>query len=261
MKFHFRFFGSLILLAGLACSTSPTGRRQLTLLPESQMSQMGEQAFAETKAKTPIEKDPAINRYVQCVSNQLTRNLEYENLPKSWEVVVFRNDEPNAFALPGGKIGVHTGLLKVAQTQDQLAAVIGHEIGHVIAQHSNARVSESLVAQGGLQILDAVMASRGPRYNTLMAALGMGAQYGILMPHSRNQESEADIIGLEIMARSGFKPEAAVSLWQNMAKAGGAQPPEFLSTHPNYATRMENLTSHMDEARRLSGSSTSVNCK
>lgn len=240
-----------------ACSTSPTGRRQLTLLPEEQMSAMGEQAFTDLKGKLPVEKDPSLNHYVQCISNNLTENLKIENAPKNWEVVVFQDPSPNAFALPGGKIGVHTGLLNVAKTPDQLAAVIGHEIGHVIAQHGNARVSESLIAQGGLQILSAVLAERSTRYNLLMAGLGLGAQYGILMPHSRSQETEADIIGLELMAESGFDPQASIALWKNMAETGKAQPPEFLSTHPSHGTRMETLKSHMKKAREIASQNAS----
>ena len=163
----------------------------------------------------------------------------------SWEVVVFDSDQVNAFALPGGKIGVYTGLLKVAVTQDQLATVIGHEIAHVLADHSNERLSQSQIANAGLQLTNiALGSSEYAQYRgATMAALGLGVQYGVLMPYGRTQESEADIVGLELMAKSGFDPNQSVDLWKNMAKAsGGAQPPELLSTHPSHGTRIQDLS-------------------
>ncbi len=230
-----------------ACQTSPTGRKQLVLLPEGQMDTMGAQAFSEMKSKQQVERDPATNAYVKCVADAITRAMG-EN--RQWEVVVFKEDSANAFALPGGKIGVHTGLLKVAQTPDQLAAVIGHEVGHVIAQHGNERVSQSLATQGGLVAASVALKDRtGKSYDLVMAGLGLGAQFGVLLPFSRTQESEADIIGLDLMAKAGYDPHQSVELWKNMAKAaGGAAPPEFLSTHPAPESRIANLESHMGEA-------------
>jgi predicted Zn-dependent protease len=233
-----------LLLAG--CQTSPTGRKQLALVPDSQMNQMGDQAFAELKAKQPIENDAATNTYVRCVADAITSALPEK---RAWEVVVFRDDTPNAFALPGGKIGVHTGILTVAKTASQLGAVLGHEVGHVLAGHSKERVSEQMVTQGGIQLLGVILSSKeDPRRNALMGALGLGAQFGITLPHSRTQESEADIIGLDLMAKAGFDPKEAIALWKNMEAAGGGKPPEFLSTHPSDETRISNLESHMAEA-------------
>lgn len=234
-----------------ACSTSPTGRKQLTLLPEDQMTTMGAQAFSDMKSQVPVENDPSINSYVQCVVTDLVQNVARGNEPEKWEVVVFRSDDVNAFALPGGKIGVYTGLLKVAKTPDQLAAVIGHEIAHVVAQHSNARVSESLVARLGLDAIGGILANKGPNYDLLMAALGVGTQYGVLMPHSRAQETEADLIGLQLMAKSGFDPRESIELWKNMSQASGVQPPEFLSTHPSHSSRIKVLTENMDNAMTM----------
>jgi predicted Zn-dependent protease len=230
----------------VACATSPEGRKQLAFLPASQMDSMGVQSFNDMKSKMPVERDAATNNYVKCVANGITAALPEQ---RNWEVVVFKDDTANAFALPGGKIGVHTGLLKVATNQDQLAAVIGHEVGHVLAQHGNERVSEQLLAQGGLTVLGGIMSAKGsPKYDLLVTALGVGTQYGVLLPHSRTQESEADVIGLELMAKAGFNPTQSVNLWQNMEKAGGGQPPEFLSTHPSHGTRISNLQKHMAEA-------------
>ena len=238
-----KILGMIFLTAAIACSTSPRGRKQLLLLPESQMSSMGAQAFTDLKSKTPPSPDPALIGYVKCITDPLTQQVTGEAVPQGgWEVVVFKEDETvNAFALPGGKIGVYTGMLKTAETPAQLAAVIGHEIGHVIARHGNERVSETLASQGGLAVLGAVLKEKGTKYDLLMGALGLGAQFGVLLPHGRTQESEADLIGLELMAKAGFDPRQAPELWRNMAKGGGAQPPEILSTHPSHRTRIANL--------------------
>jgi predicted Zn-dependent protease len=245
--------GSLLVFGILSgCASSPLGRNQLAFLPDSQMETMGVQAFQDLKSKTPIEQGAAANNYVKCIANPLTevvskreafagKNLD---VPATWEIVVFKDDSANAFALPGGKIGVHTGLLKVATTPDQVAAVIGHEIGHVLARHSNERVSESYATQGGLVAVGA-LTKEGPKKNMMMGLLGVGAQVGLLLPHSRTQESEADVIGLELMARAGFDPAQSVELWKNMTKAGGGAPPEFLSTHPSGDTRIQNLSSRL----------------
>jgi len=233
-------------LSVLSCSTSPTGRKQLLLLPPSQLDQMGAQSFAQMKSQIPQDNDPRTNAYVKCIASALTKEIEGQTDVKEWEVVVFRDESANAFALPGGKIGVHTGILKVAKTADQLAAVMGHEVGHVLAQHGNERVSSTLGAQLSLAAADAILANKqNPNRRTIMAALGIGAQFGVLMPYGRAQESEADMIGLEMMAKAGFNPEDSVELWRNMGAAGGGQPPEWLSTHPSHETRISNLQGKM----------------
>ena len=239
---------SLILVAALAsgCATSPTGRSQLVLLPESQMDKMGLQAFTNIKQKTPVDSNRTTNKYVQCVGKAITREVG-----GSWEIVVFRDDAANAFALPGRKIGVNTGLLKVAENQDQLATVIGHEVAHVLSQHSNERVSQQFAVDQGLGLVTALASPQSATGQTLMGLLGVGAQYGILLPYSRVQESEADILGLDLMAKAGFNPRESVNLWVNMGKAGGGQPPEFLSTHPSDRTRISGLNAHMAVALNL----------
>lgn len=239
-----------ILVALPTCTTSPTGRTQLQLVSDEQMAQMGNTAFQQMKEEKPVARDPAVRDYVQCVSDAITETLENG---AGWEVEVFADDAVNAFALPGKKIGVYTGLLDVAENQDQLAAVIGHEVAHVLANHSNARVSANYATAAGLQVVEAVIAGQASpaTREQAMALLGMGAQYGVLMPYSRGQESEADTLGVQIMAEAGFHPEASVNLWQRMSETGGPNPPEFLSTHPSNQSRIENLRDQLPEARQI----------
>ncbi|NNJ95323.1 MAG: M48 family metallopeptidase [Halobacteria archaeon] len=234
----------LVMLAG--CSTSPTGRSQLVLMPDSQMNQMGLQAFTTLKKKTPVDSSRTSNNYVQCVANAITREVG-----GNWEVAVFKDDSANAFALPGNKIGVHTGMLQVAKNQHQLAAVIGHEVAHVLSRHSNERVSQKFAVEQGLSLVNAVASPQSGTGQAVMGMLGVGAQFGILMPFSRVQESEADTYGLKLMARAGFDPRESVNLWINMGKTNKGQPPEFLSTHPSHSTRISDLRRNMDANMRI----------
>lgn len=238
---------AVVLTWGFACATSPTGRKQLILLPDSQMDALGSQAFLQMKASEKVEKDPKINAYVRCVAMPIAEEAKGELQIKEWEIVVFQEQSANAFALPGGKIGVHTGILKVAKTPSQLAAVLGHEVGHVIARHGNERVSQGLAAQGVLATAGA-LAKESPHRNLILGGLGLGAQFGILLPFSRTQESEADLIGLDLMSSAGFNPRESVDLWKNMSETGGDAPPEFLSTHPSHETRISNLQAHIPES-------------
>lgn len=243
-------FGLLAVVLA-ACVESPTGRQQFAFMSSQQLSAMGAQSFAELKHSKPVETNPRINAYVGCVARSILNELPGGQ--RSWEVVVFRDKSANAFALPGGKIGVYTGLLRVAGNQDQLAAVIGHEVGHMLAQHANERISQQFAVQGGLAAIDAFLlgnAGAGTRQGVLQA-LGLGAQVGILLPYSRIHESEADRIGLNLMARAGFDPRQSLALWQNMARAGEGQPPEFLSTHPSYDTRLQDLAADMRQAMQV----------
>lgn len=237
----------LITVALLAaCATSPTGRSQLLLMPESQMDQMGLQAFENIKKQTPVDAGSGSSGYVNCVAQAITREVGGR-----WEVVVFKDDSANAFALPGGKIGVNSGMLKVTRNQDQLATVIGHEVAHVLSRHSNERVSQQFAVEQGLGLITALSSPQTETGRTLMGLMGLGAQYGILMPYSRVQESEADRLGLELMAKAGFNPAESIELWKNMSAAGGAQPPEFLSTHPSHSTRISGLNAILPNAQQL----------
>ncbi|MFC3034579.1 M48 family metallopeptidase [Pseudoalteromonas fenneropenaei] len=232
------------LLAG--CKTSPTGRNQIALFSSNQMAEMGQASFQEMKASMPIEHEPYVNRYVNCVTNNIIKQLPANFANQAWEVVIFKDESANAFALPGGKIGVHTGLLTVAKDQSQLAAVLGHEVAHVIAEHANERMSQNALLQTGMQVGGAALQMGNVQYRgEIMQALGLGAQFGVILPFSRSHESEADLVGLEYMAKAGFDPKGAIALWQNMQAQSGERQPEFMSTHPAPENRIAKLTAYL----------------
>ncbi|HET6783548.1 MAG TPA: M48 family metallopeptidase [Pseudoxanthomonas sp.] len=228
-------------LAACATTTSSTGRRQYVGgVSEQQLNQLGAQAFVEAKSKGPLSKDAKQNAYVRCVVNALTRQLPAQAQSVGWETAVFANSEPNAFALPGGKVGVNTGIFSVAKNQDQLAAVLAHEIGHVVERHHDERITRQMGASSAVQVLGALAGD----YGALATQGGsLLAQTGFLLPGSRVQETEADVVGQRLMAEAGFDPAQAVNLWQNMIAAGGGRPPEWLSTHPNPQSRIQELRS------------------
>lgn len=235
----------ILLLLLVGCTTSPTGRSQFTMFSEQQMANIGQANFQQIKQEEKIYHHPATQRYVQCVSDAL---FTVSGTPGNWEVVVFDDDSPNAFALPGQKIGVYRGMLGVADTPARLAAVIGHEIAHVQASHGNERASTTLATQMGLALASAVLATQEGTDARMMAALGIGAQVGILLPFSRQHETEADLIGLDLMARAGFDPQQSIALWENMRAKASGNPVEFLSTHPGHATRIRTLQNAMPTA-------------
>jgi predicted Zn-dependent protease len=240
--------GVLTAIAVAACTTSPTGRKQLIFIPDSQMNTLGAQSFDQLKTETPVETDPKANEFVKCVASAITEAAKGSVDVEKWDIVVFRDNQVNAFALPGGKIGVYTGILPVTKTDAQLAAVLGHEVGHVMAKHGGERMSQGLATQGGLAAIGALTPDN-PKRGVVMGLLGLGAQFGVLLPFGRTQETEADTIGINLMAKAGFNPEQSVELWKNMAAASKGAPPEFLSTHPSNESRISGLQSHMAEAK------------
>ena len=233
------------LLAACATTTTSTGRRQYVgAVSQAQLNQLGAQAFTEAKQKGPLSKDAKQNAYVRCVVNALVQQLPADQRSIAWETAVFAEKEPNAYALPGGKVGVNTGIFTVAKNQDQLAAVIGHEIGHVVERHHDERITRQMGAAGAVQLLGALAGDYGQ-----LASQGgsMLAQTGFLLPGSRTQESEADVVGQRMMAQAGFDPRAAVALWQNMIAAGGSRPPQWLSTHPDPQSRISELQARANQ--------------
>ena len=231
----------------VACATSPTGRQQLILFGDGEVAQLGLASFEQMKKEEKISSNKTLTRYVQCVADAVVREIpaSYQNSTAQWQVVLFESDQINAFALPGGRIGVYTGLFKAVKDQNQLAAVLGHEVSHVLARHSNERLSQSQLANLGMTAADMALAGSSVR-QPAMAALGLGAQVGVLLPYGRIQESEADVLGLQLMASAGFDPAQAIPLWQNMGAASkGKQTPEFLSTHPSGQSRIAELQSQL----------------
>lgn len=244
----FRFVAVATLALTLtACATSPTGRQQLTLMLDAQLNQMGREAFDQYQQDLP-PAGQAEQRYAQCIANALIAVLPERERDQDWQIRVFESEQANAFALPGGYMGINTGLLRVARNQDQVAAVVGHEIGHVLARHANERVSTQTSTQLALSVLSSAAGMQGAGGQQLMGALGLGAQYGIMLPFSRRHETEADVIGVRLMADAGFDPRASLDLWDNMSAEGGARPPAWMSTHPSHGERTQVLQSEMEGA-------------
>lgn len=237
-----RLFKSLVLslaiVAGVsACATitSPTGRTQYVgAVSQQELNQMGARSFAQLKAQKR-QVGGAQAAAVRCVTSAIVGALPAQWRQLRWESALFADDNVNAFALPGGKVGVYTGIFKVARNPDQLAAVIAHEIGHVVSHHHNERITRKMGAQAGLGILGALAGDSLPAGGRLAA---FGTQTFFILPNSRDQEEEADVVGQQLMARAGFDPRQAVALWQNMLREGGGRPPEMLSTHPDPQSRI-----------------------
>ena len=241
---------ALLVVLALGCAKVPyTNRSQLILVSPQEETKLGAQAFQQVVAKSRLESSPRLNRAVEEVGERLARVANRPDF--QWKFVVI--DDPrqvNAFCLPGGKVAVYTGILPIAEDQNGLAVVLGHEIAHALARHGAERMSQQMVAQTVGQAL-AVGLGGGAESAMILTAYGLGAQYGVLMPYGRTQESEADHIGLLLMAQAGYDPRAAVAFWQRMERSSGGATPEFLSTHPSHGTRVQNLSALMPEATRL----------
>ena len=251
VRIGFLALGLSLLVA--ACSTTMTGRRQLTLISEDQMDAMGIAAFASLKQQGKLSQDEQLNQYVVCITKEILAVVPYEYGPPDgrWEVLVFEDNTPNAFALPGGKIGVHSGMLEVATTPGQLAAVLGHEVAHVLLDHGNERMSQSILADAAVSTAGAAAGAAAPEYRDMIAGgLGVGAQFGVLLPFSRKHENEADQVGQVFMAQAGFYPAEAIVLWQHMAQQEGESPKQWQSTHPSDQTRIQRLQENLPKAMR-----------
>ncbi len=247
-----------ISLPILSCYKAPvTGRSQFIILSQSQENEMGLTAFQEVLKNEQISNNQSYNSAVTRVGQRIAAVSDTQNY--QWDFKVIEDDEQiNAFALPGGKVAVYTGILPVAQTDAGLATVMAHEVAHVAARHGGERVSTGILAQLGAVGVGAAMGGSDPYvYEAVMQAYGLGANVGVLLPFGRSQESEADRIGLVYMAKAGYDPREAVAFWQRMDAAAKdkSQPPEFLSTHPGYETRIRNLQQWLPEAMTYYNSS------
>lgn len=236
-----------------ACSTTPTGRKQLTLKSDAALAQEGARQMAMIRSSSALVQDRATIDYVACVADAIVGVLDGEDAALYWELAIVNQPDVNAFVMPGGKMVVKSGILSVAQNQHQLAAVIGHEIAHVTAHHANERATRGELTSYGVEVAALILG--GGYYNKTQGAYGATSalgSLGIMNPFSRMQESEADEIGLEYMAKAGFDPRESVKLWQNMnTSSETAKVPEFLSTHPSGETRIESMVARLPEMLAL----------
>ncbi|HXH18568.1 MAG TPA: M48 family metallopeptidase [Chitinophagales bacterium] len=260
MKKIFLAVITLIVLSW-ACSTVPlTGRKQLNLLPESELQQMSlaeyKSFLAEQKVINNTEQSAMVKRVGQKIAASATAYLNQEGYGErvkgyQWEFNLVEDKTVNAWCMPGGKVVVYTGILPVTQTEAGLAVVMGHEISHAIAQHGNERMSQQLaVALGGIALDVALSNKPQETRNIFLASYGVGATLGVILPYSRKHESEADKMGLIFMAKAGYDPHEAVSFWKRMAAKGGQKPPQFLSTHPSDEKRIADLQKFLPEAMK-----------
>jgi predicted Zn-dependent protease len=249
---RFGLFATLLLivlaLAPSGCETVPyTGRRQIQLVSAAEEAQMGVQSYQQIVGKATASTDAQANAMVQRVGSRIAAvtDLKYQ-----WEFRLIADDkQANAFALPGGKVAVYTGILPITRDEPGLAAVLAHEIGHVLARHGGERLSQQMGVQTVTQVLAGMASSNPATVQLVSAALGAGASVGVLLPWGRAQESEADHLGLILMAKAGYDPHASLELWKRMGEAAkGQRPPEFLSTHPSEATRIQQIEGWLPEA-------------
>jgi predicted Zn-dependent protease len=216
------------------------------LVSDAQVEAMGIEAWQEMRASAPPSASRGLQAALDATAARLLRAAGED--PAAWEAVVFAGPEVNAFALPGNKIGVFEGMFGIIESPDQLAAVVGHEIGHLGAEHSQERMTAQITKDLGLRFITLLLHLGEVEFAAdIAAALGMGAEFGLVLPYSRRQELEADRLGLELMAAAGYDPAAAVTLWQRMEQANGAGLPGFLSTHPTPAARIEAIEAMLPE--------------
>jgi predicted Zn-dependent protease len=255
---------SILLVAVVlaACSTVPlTGRQQLDLVPSDQIMAMSAQQYDQVLDEHTVIRGTDDARMVDRVGNRIRsaveRYLASQNQSQllqgyNWEFNLIEDDSANAWAMPGGKVAVYTGILPITQDENGLATVLGHEVAHAVARHGNERMSQALLTQmGGAALAVALSQNPAETDGLFMAAYGIGSQVGVLLPFSRLQESEADHLGLIFMAMAGYDPRGALDFWQRMEnQSDGGQPPEFLSTHPGHQTRMQRIRENMPEAMR-----------
>jgi predicted Zn-dependent protease len=236
----------ILALFLFGCATGPT------FFSESYLAGMAAKQFSQLKEEIPISNDPAGTAMVNRVSRRIADAIGPEMPDAEWEFILFEDESANAFAMPGGKIAVFTGLLEHVDSDDELAAVVGHEIAHVQLHHANQRMSAEVIrAAVGIAAVVGTKDMEESDRNKILAAYGVGTQVGIMLPYSRGHEAEADRIGLMIAARAGYDPTAAIGFWRKMGEANPRSMPEFLSTHPSSNTRIRELEDAMADAMRI----------
>jgi predicted Zn-dependent protease len=249
-----RFLPLLLLAAAFSgCQTAPvTGRSQFIVVDESEVVALSAGEFSKMKK---LPKDPRLAKIreigLKVVAAARRHDLAGVLPPAAkWEFAVIDDKSPNAFAMPGGKIGFNVGMFPYAPTDDDIAVILGHEVAHVICRHGAERVSQQLGVAAAVALTDEATKNKDAKTRQAwVTAIGLGSQLGVLLPYSRDHESDADHLGLLFMARAGYDPEKAPGFWQRFSTIGGTRPPEFLSTHPASATRVKQLKSWMSEAK------------
>jgi len=247
LKISALFAVILLLVGGLGCTTNPeTGRAQMILLSPQAEARMGLQAFTQIKQQEPISEDRMANDRVNEIGRRIVSTLGREVPDAEWEFVVFESEQVNAFALPGGKVGVYTGLIDLTETDDELAAIIGHEIAHVTLRHSAERMTQQMTVSGVALGAEIFMESEDIDTEDRMlarAGLGMFSSLGFVLPYSRKHETEADVVGLKYAAGAGYDPWAAITFWQKMRAVSdrAGRPLEIFSTHPEPENRIARL--------------------
>jgi predicted Zn-dependent protease len=258
MKKYSLFATVLLIIIIYGCTVVPiTGRKQMNLLPESDLISMGLTSYQEFMKENPLSSDKTNASVVREVGIRIAtavqqffadNNMQSRLNGYQWEFALVDNKEANAFCLPGGKVVVYKGLLPLTVDRSGLAVVISHEIAHAVARHGNERMSQEMLVQlGGMALSTAVKNKPEQTQNIFLSAYGLGSQVGVLLPYSREHELEADKLGLIFMAMAGYNPETSIRFWERMTSAGGAKPPEFLSTHPSDAARINNIKANMPE--------------
>ena len=249
----------LLLLLVAACKTNPhTGRKQLLAMSEQREIELGQEAWKSELKKAQLEYDLKLIQPLRRVGKAIAREADAwrreqaqrsgkQALPYDWTFVLIRDQQVNAWALPGGKIAFYTGIYPVLQDEAGMAIVMGHEVMHAMLRHGAERMSQKGTQVGGI----IVAGIAAPATIAAMIAFGLGTKYGVLMPYSRKQETEADQYGLMLAARAGYDPEAALAVWQRMAALSSSKTPAFLSTHPDTLKRIENMKKWMPEAKAL----------
>jgi predicted Zn-dependent protease len=258
-----RFLPLPVLLILCSCQTVPiTERGQLSLIPAQQIHAMSLDAYSKFKSENQAVKGTAEAQMVERVGVRIQDAvrvyLEQNNLSErisgyEWEFNLFKDDSANAWAMPGGKVAVYTGILPITRDEEGLAVVMAHEIAHVVAAHGNERMSHAVLTQlGGIALQTALSQKPALTQQLFMAAFGVGTQVGVLLPYSRLQEREADHLGLIFMAIAGYNPEAAIGFWQRMTQEKkGASAPGFLSTHPSDEERIQNIRELIPDAMKF----------
>jgi len=241
--------GAVGLFLIVACQTvQQTGRSQFIVVSESQELKLGDDAYKETLSKERLSTRKDWQAQLRRVGQRIAAAAEKPDY--KWEFSVLQGKEVNAFALPGGKVAFWEGIMPIAQDDNGIAVIMGHEVAHALARHGAERMSQALGAEALGQVLAVGVGKVSPAMQAdVLKAYGLGATIGVLLPWGRTQESEADRIGLTLMAKAGYDPTGAIAFWERMSKLPGDKPPEFLSTHPSDATRINQIKEWLPEAR------------